>query len=123
MKPFVCEFEECGLAFGFKKVLQRHELTHTRPAPPRVRKVVREAGIIDELAGMGVDDTERNINCTVEGCDWRFTREYDLKRHLASFHQRNGEEMDTNNNMADTSDFTNYSVGYGIDIHQASFVF
>jgi general transcription factor IIIA len=101
VKPFVCEFEGCGLAFGFKKVLQRHYLTHTHPAPPRVRKVVKDVGLINELAGTGYEDTGRDIDCIVEGCEWRFTREYDLKRHLASFHQ--GKVEDTID-MAGVSD-------------------
>jgi hypothetical protein len=88
VKPFVCEFEGCGRAFGFKKVLQRHELWHTQPAPPRERKkIVKAVSTIDEIAGTGYEETGRDIMCTVTGCAYRFTREYDLKRHLASLHE------------------------------------
>ena len=122
MKPFICEYDGCGQSFGFKKVLQRHQFTHTQPAPPRVRKVVKEAGIINELAGTGYEDTGRDIDCTVEGCEWRFTRDYDLKRHLASFHQQSEADLDTM--VEDPSDLnSNIFVGHGIDLAQASFVF
>ena len=76
------------MSFGFKKVLQRHELTHTQPAPTRERKKVKGVSIIDELAGTGYEETGRDIICTVIGCEWRFTREYDLKRHLEGMHWR-----------------------------------
>jgi general transcription factor IIIA len=86
VKPFVCSFEECGMAFGFKKVLQRHELTHTQPIPRGRKKVVKELGFIDEIAGTGYEESGRDIECTITGCGWRFTREYDLQRHLSSVH-------------------------------------
>ena len=122
-KRFVCQFEGCEQAFGFKKVLQRHELTHIQPAPPRARKVVKQVGIVDGLVGPGFEDTERNIDCSVEGCEWRFTRDYDLKRHLASFHQQDGEHMDTHLAAALDLNTNTNSMGYGADLHQARCVF
>lgn len=87
-KPFVCGFEGCGKSFGLKKVLQRHEWTHTQPPPHRERrKVVKEVGLIDELVGTGYQDTGRNIRCPLDRCEWLFTREYDLQRHIASMHR------------------------------------
>ena len=86
VKPYVCEWEGCGRSFGFKKVLDRHVWTHTNPAPPRERKrVIKEVGLIDGIVGTG--DTGRDIACQVQGCDYKFTRNYDLKRHLASMHK------------------------------------
>lgn len=88
VKPFICGFEGCGQTFGFKKVLQRHELCHTQPAPPRERKkLVKAVNALDEIAGTGYEETGRDIRCTVTGCAYRFTREYDLKRHLTSAHK------------------------------------
>jgi general transcription factor IIIA len=103
VKPFVCEVEGCGRAFGFKKVLQRHELTHTQPAPPRERKrIVNETGIIDEIAGTGYEESGRDIVCIVSGCEWRFVKEYDLKRHMASMHKGHDcENKDGENEMRD----------------------
>jgi general transcription factor IIIA len=86
-KPFVCKVEGCGRAFGFKKVLLRHEMTHTNPGVRERKKSVVETDVIDELVGMDFED-KRDIACTVEGCDYRFLREYDLKRHLASNHKQ-----------------------------------
>jgi hypothetical protein len=85
VKPFVCSFPECGMAFGFKKVLERHELTHTQPAPPRERKKsLSMNGIIEEIVGVGFEG--RKIECWVDECSKLFFRDYDLRRHLASVH-------------------------------------
>jgi len=92
-KPFVCGFEGCGQAFGFKKVLQRHELVHTRPASPKGRKKkVKVIDLVDEIVGVGYEESGRDIICSVEGCQWRFTRDHDLKRHLVSLHGLQFEE-------------------------------
>ena len=92
-KPFVCAFEGCGQAFGFKKVLQRHELVHTQPALPKERKKrVKVIDLVDEIVGTGYEESGRDINCTMEGCQWRFTRDHDLKRHLVSMHGHKSEE-------------------------------
>ena len=92
-KPFVCEFEGCGQAFGFKKVLQRHELTHTHPALPKERKKkVKVIDLVDEIVGTGYEESGRDIICSVAGCQWRFTRDHDLKRHLVSIHRYESEE-------------------------------
>ena len=98
-KPFVCGFDGCGQAFGFKKVLQRHELVHTQPALPKERKSkVKVIDLVDEIVGTGYEESGRDIICSVEGCQWRFTREHDLKRHLASMHgDKSEEESDMQN--------------------------
>jgi general transcription factor IIIA len=102
VKPFVCEFEGCGRAFGFKKVLQRHELTHTQPAPPRERKKNgTKLSLIDEIAGTGYEKIGRDIRCTVADCEWRFIREYDLKRHLASAHLQGNHDIAENDIESD----------------------
>jgi general transcription factor IIIA len=101
VKPFVCGFERCGRAFGFKKVMERHELTHTMPVVRTRKRVTKDVGVIDEIAGTGYQDTGRDIPCTVDGCEWRFTRDYDLKRHIRSMHKEtNGDtNMDTDDGM------------------------
>jgi general transcription factor IIIA len=68
------------------------------PAPPRVRKKTKEVGVIDEIAGTGYEETGRDIPCSVDGCEWRFTREYDLNRHVRSMHEKS-EEMDIDDSL------------------------
>src|SRR5436305_3353572 len=112
-KPFVCGFEGCGMAFGFKKVLARHEHTHTHPAPPRVyKKAVKEVTLLDDITGT---ENGRNISCTVEGCEWRFARQGDLKRHLRNMH--NERAADDELPMDDTEAEDNIGPGLkgGID--------
>ena len=41
--------------------------------------------IIDRITGAGYD-TNRRIECPVEGCGYRFAREYDMKRHAKAVH-------------------------------------
>ena len=101
VKAFKCEWEGCGRSFGFKKVLQRHELTHTMPAPIRTRKkLVKDVDLIDEIAGTGYEGSGREIECFIEGCEWRFAREFDLKRHLMSVHQQDSPQIE-NEDMED----------------------
>ena len=94
-KPFVCEFEGCGQAFGFKKVLQRHELVHLKPPMQKQKERkgrVKEINLVDEIVGIGYEESGRDIVCSEEGCRWRFTRDYDLKRHLVSMHGHKSKE-------------------------------
>lgn len=84
IKSFICGFEGCGKAFGYRKVLQRHELWHTDPVRKGRSKITKKVSVVDEIAGTGYEETGRDITCTVIGCEWRFAREYDLQRHLGS---------------------------------------
>lgn len=68
--------------------------------------------MIDEIAGTGYDEsTSRDIECTIEGCEWRFGREYDLQRHLASFHkipeQEGDSEMGSDGDFSDLDNIDN----------------
>jgi hypothetical protein len=62
-------------------------MTHTNPGVRERKKSVVGTDVIEELVGMDFEDA-REIACTVEGCAYRFLREYDLKRHLVSNHNR-----------------------------------
>jgi general transcription factor IIIA len=86
VRPFICEVEGCGKTFGYRKVLQRHELWHTQPARKERNKITKRVSVVDEIAGTGYEETGRDITCTVTGCERRFARDYDLQRHLGSVH-------------------------------------
>lgn len=51
-----------------------------------VRRLTREPTMIERISGTGYADTGREIECIVQGCMYRFARQYDLRRHLASAH-------------------------------------
>ena len=95
IKVFVCGFEGCGKAFGYRKVLQRHELWHTQPVRRERNKIIKRISVVDEIAGTGYEETGRDITCTVTGCEWRFARDYDLQRHLGSVHGQTVEGNST----------------------------
>lgn len=53
---------------------------------PTVREpLYKQPSIIDRLAGSGYD-AHRRIECPVDGCGYRFAREYDMKRHAKAVH-------------------------------------
>ncbi|KAA8898477.1 hypothetical protein TRICI_006539, partial [Trichomonascus ciferrii] len=51
-----------------------------------VRRLTREPTMIERITGTGYADTGREIECMVQGCPYRFARQYDLRRHIASAH-------------------------------------
>lgn len=92
---FKCEYEDCGQAFSFKHVLERHTRNrHTTPKMERKkRRDTMEFDVIDALAGFDdVDEvTKMPFACQVPGCHRRFTTEALLKRHLKSRTHKTGE--------------------------------
>ena len=62
---------------------------------------MKEVGLIDELAGTGYQETGRDIQCPVDGCEWLFTRNYDLKRHIASMHRESPEDEEDDDETED----------------------
>ncbi|KAF6842881.1 hypothetical protein CMUS01_02683 [Colletotrichum musicola] len=69
----------CGVGFITKANLEDHiryvHLGFKRPQP--AKPVDGRPNLIDDIAG-----TNRNISCTVEGCNARFIRHHDLQVHL-----------------------------------------
>jgi general transcription factor IIIA len=49
------------------------------------RKLTESSSVISLISGSGYEKT-RKIVCTVTGCEYKFARNYDLERHLKSFH-------------------------------------
>lgn len=49
------------------------------------RKLIEKSSVISLISGAGYETT-RKMDCTVAGCNYKFARKYDLKRHLNSFH-------------------------------------
>ncbi|CAG8639313.1 2859_t:CDS:1, partial [Acaulospora morrowiae] len=45
----------------------------------------RHVSKLEHLTGFGYE-RGRKIECTVEGCKYKFKRQYDLSRHLKSMH-------------------------------------
>ncbi|KAJ3192091.1 hypothetical protein HK101_007067 [Irineochytrium annulatum] len=95
LKPWVCKEEGCGDAFTHKHSLARHRRTaHVegpKPRKPRKDKSDNrpEPGVADLFTGMHYEDAEksgRRFACEVEGCKFRYHRQYDLSRHVRSAH-------------------------------------
>jgi general transcription factor IIIA len=75
------------------------------PSPVRTRKkLVKDVDVIDEIAGTGYEDSGREIECSVEGCEFRFVRDFDLKRHLMSTHQQASLDMENEDMDEDIED-------------------
>ncbi|TIB68371.1 hypothetical protein E3P77_01116 [Wallemia ichthyophaga] len=87
IRPFVCL--QCDKSYGYKHLLQRHLQTHKKQKDVKKPKKTT----IEKFTG--VDYMKRNIECpykdileldTLPDCSFRYTRRYDLRRHLASKH-------------------------------------
>lgn len=87
-RRFSCE--TCGEKFGHKAVLQRHiRAAHGTGAKKKQeggKKITKEMGLLEKLTGVGYQETGRNIECMVVGCEYRFARERDMRRHAKSEH-------------------------------------
>nr|CAG8623161.1 4461_t:CDS:2 [Entrophospora candida] len=94
IRPYVCSIKECGMSFAYKKVLTNHmKSIHESPKPRKQRrlnndndKFNHETTELECLTGHNYENSGRMISCTIEGCLYLFKREYDLDRHLKSFH-------------------------------------
>ncbi|PJF19176.1 hypothetical protein PSACC_01028 [Paramicrosporidium saccamoebae] len=90
IKPYQCE--TCTKSFGHKHLLVRHCRIHStdhekedlgEPAPAVL--VDGLPNLVTRLTGSGVYE-ERHLECPFIDCRKRFQRDYDLHRHLQSFH-------------------------------------
>ena len=99
LKPFVCP--ECDISYAHKANLTKHLTTHH--APEVDTKPTVDEGDVDRLTGATYAEREyRRYGCPVafmavkmepglDGCDERFWRVYDVRRHLKGVH---GFELD-----------------------------
>ncbi|QSL64537.1 hypothetical protein MERGE_001838 [Pneumocystis wakefieldiae] len=90
-KEFVCNIDNCNMKFGYKKLLIAHQLhVHSQSEENDIKKirskVVTKVGPVNLLTGFDYSGSGRDISCLVQGCKWQFLREYDLKRHIKSYH-------------------------------------
>lgn len=95
--------DACGAAYASKHNLEQHvrrEHLHTmnrkqmrRAAKARAKAPPKpEPTTLQLLTGHGHDEG-KTISCTERGCEYRFFRDYDLRRHLASVHQMAESEI------------------------------
>ena len=64
--------------------------TWVEPTRPNKRTKV---STLDLLTGTAYEDPRRNIPCPLEGCPFKFTREYDKVVHLQSYHGQSAEDQ------------------------------
>lgn len=100
-KPFACDV--CDSRFGHKHLLVRHKRIHDReqqesgePEEPSNEVNIREL--------TGLEYEERQIPCSVDGCLYRFTRVYDLERHLKKIHPEIVQEDDEDEVMEEVEE-------------------
>ncbi|KAG5518192.1 hypothetical protein PMAC_003378 [Pneumocystis sp. 'macacae'] len=90
-RDFVCNIDNCNMEFGYKKLLITHQSrVHNQPEKNYIEKKQPRKTIkpntINLLTGSNYLENGRDISCLVQGCKWQFSREYDLKRHIKSYH-------------------------------------
>ena len=93
IRPFVCQL--CGKSYGYKHLLQRHLQAHKRDEEGETQhtKSSRKSNI-EQFTGIAYQ--KRSIACpykqllevdALPDCPFRYTRRYDLRRHLTSTHK------------------------------------
>lgn len=105
--------DACGRSLSSKGNLIQHIRTvHLRLEPSRKagrkQKAAsvkastsdRASSTMDLLTGKGYD-VGRKLECQVEGCDYRFRKEYDMHRHLDIYHGLTRSEMQLTQAHAD----------------------
>ncbi|CAI2163126.1 15362_t:CDS:2 [Funneliformis geosporum] len=101
IRPFVCEIPFCEMSFAYKKVLTNHIKTiHEQSRQRKIRKLNgdtntnRSVTDVEHLTGYDYE-RGRNIKCLINSCKYMFKRNYDLERHLKSFHKDLIEDQET----------------------------
>lgn len=85
VRRFVCE--ACDKSFAYKKSLQKHAAkAHSDKGVgdfgnKQDKTSAKAVSLLEKLTGYGYD-VGRDIPCTFPNCAYRFTRDYDLHRHL-----------------------------------------
>lgn len=77
---------ECGEAFANKQQLNWHLKKHLRSRKGFLKNVNKQVAP-DVRMLTGLEYLQRPVSCEITGCDRRFTREYDLLRHLKKDHE------------------------------------
>ncbi|KAL1922341.1 uncharacterized protein VTP21DRAFT_9880 [Calcarisporiella thermophila] len=93
IRPYACKVPGCDSTFAHKHLLVRHRRVHELAERSRKRK--RETTAAEWVTGEGYEE-ERRLACTVEGCEYRFARNYDLERHVQSFHKQEEDYVEEN---------------------------
>ncbi|OCK74734.1 hypothetical protein K432DRAFT_409613 [Lepidopterella palustris CBS 459.81] len=77
---------------GMPKLRKKARGIDTAPKPTKKRGA--NPTTLSNLTGVGYEESGRNIPCLVEGCAYRFTRDYDLEIHLKATHWLPDEEVE-----------------------------
>ncbi|PRT53797.1 hypothetical protein B9G98_01417 [Wickerhamiella sorbophila] len=75
---------------GGEQVIYFTEPSRSKSLPPP--KLLKIGDTINRITGLGYED--RPIACPEDGCDRRFTRQYDLDRHVAASHNPDAAAAD-----------------------------
>jgi general transcription factor IIIA len=82
----------CLAEFAHNKTLNAHtarehgDHSSLKQEKKKRKGLTRTPGLLSRLFGTAYVDSGRHIRCLHDGCPYRFAREYDLDRHLASHH-------------------------------------
>lgn len=83
IKPFGCNWPDCESKFSHKHLLERHMKTHLNPNPRKKRKdAFASPTLIETISGNYSTEVDLKYPCGL--CSFKFRRQYDLDRHLAS---------------------------------------
>lgn len=97
LRPFACDI--CKKSFGHKHLLHRHLKVHEKPQSNELTEIKNESEShlpsIEDITGLKYK--QRQFDCPIRkllelnddnniNCNFRYSRTYDLRRHLSSAH-------------------------------------
>ncbi|ODQ65499.1 hypothetical protein NADFUDRAFT_50781 [Nadsonia fulvescens var. elongata DSM 6958] len=81
------DMETTNISPQIKRQKTNNTISKINEKKPTGNSDSRNTSMIDIITGAAYESASRNIHCLIDGCPYKFFRDYDLKRHLETVHK------------------------------------